>query len=225
MKLRFSIFDGFILANFPSGTTAGPIPVNTALPAISGTPANDQTLTASTGTWDNSPTSYSYQWLRGDTPTEIPGATGDTYAIDPDNDDNKPIRVRVIATNENGDSEPAISDPTTNVNLPVNTVQPTLSGANLSSPAYNDILSCSTGTWINASSLAYQWIAYDDPDGITQDTLSNSSGTANTANYQLDGSSSPDAFRYFRCLVTATGPSGLIVDAVSDNITGQVNFP
>ena len=47
------------------------------LPTISGTPQVGQTLTATKGTWTNSPTSFTYQWNRAGTP--IGGATAATY--------------------------------------------------------------------------------------------------------------------------------------------------
>ena len=45
-----------------TATVIAAIAVNSALPAITGVAQQGQTLTASTGTWSNSPTSYTYQW-------------------------------------------------------------------------------------------------------------------------------------------------------------------
>ncbi|MDQ3877515.1 MAG: LamG domain-containing protein, partial [Actinomycetota bacterium] len=46
----------------PASATAAPS--NTTAPTISGTPQVGSVLTASTGTWSGTPTSYSYQWRR-----------------------------------------------------------------------------------------------------------------------------------------------------------------
>lgn len=55
-------------------------PVNTVAPALSSSAAYvGQELTASNGTWSNSPSSYSYQWFWADTVTPISGATSASY--------------------------------------------------------------------------------------------------------------------------------------------------
>ena len=43
--------------------SAGSPPSNTALPAITGTAQQGQTLSASTGFWTGTPAAYAYQWL------------------------------------------------------------------------------------------------------------------------------------------------------------------
>jgi hypothetical protein len=90
----------------PTAAQANYAPVNTAAPAISGTPQVGQTLTASPGTWtsDTTPT-YAYQWQRcdaqGGTCAAISGATAQTYALT-SSDLDKTIRVVVTATNSSG---------------------------------------------------------------------------------------------------------------------------
>ncbi|MDX6504389.1 MAG: hypothetical protein QOE29_1514, partial [Gaiellaceae bacterium] len=82
-----------------------PAPVNTALPAISGSTSQGSMLTASTGTWNNAPTGYTYQWRRcdasGGTCGDILNATGTGY-LTTASDVGKTIRVVVTASNTGG---------------------------------------------------------------------------------------------------------------------------
>lgn len=98
-----------------AGATAPPTapPSNTTLPAITGSAVAGQTLTASTGVWTNSPTSYSYQWQSCRTTYTNVGTNSSTYTIG-SSDVGNTIDVTVTATNTTG-STPATSSPTTTV--------------------------------------------------------------------------------------------------------------
>jgi hypothetical protein len=137
-------------------------PANTAPPTISGTPAVGQTLTASNGSWSNSPSSYAYQWLRcnggGNSCTPVPGATQQTYKLT-QADAGHTMRVRVTATNADG-SGSAQSDKTATVAsgtssaAPKNTAPPTISGT----AKVGQTLTANPGSWSgNPSSYTYQW--------------------------------------------------------------------
>lgn len=54
------------------------LPVNSVLPAITGTKTQGQTLTCSSGTWSKTP-SYTYQWRRDG--VAIIGATASTRVL------------------------------------------------------------------------------------------------------------------------------------------------
>jgi hypothetical protein len=101
-------------------------PVNTALPTVSGVTRPGAVLTASAGTWLNSPTAYLIQWQRavgGDWVT-IPGAIGPNY-LAVAADAGAALRVVVTATNEDGSAivasapTPALTAP-----APVSTTPP-----------------------------------------------------------------------------------------------------
>jgi len=87
------------------GLTFGP-PGNTVVPAVSlTTPDQNVPETSTTGTWVNSPTSYSYQWERcnasGGECKEISGATSSTYTpVEADTEHT--LVVKVTAKNEAG---------------------------------------------------------------------------------------------------------------------------
>jgi hypothetical protein len=80
-------------------------PVNTVRPSISGDAVVGGTLTVDVGSWNGSPTSYSYQWLQcagaGAACTRVPGATGKSYGIRL-GDAYSSLRVDVTAKNADG---------------------------------------------------------------------------------------------------------------------------
>ncbi len=80
-----------------------PAPVEQSAPALTGGAVQGQTLTASTGSWSNTPTSYTYAWLRcaQEICRQIEGATGETYVLG-HADVGSTIAVRVTAHNAGG---------------------------------------------------------------------------------------------------------------------------
>jgi hypothetical protein len=96
------------------GTATTQAPASTSAPVVSGTAQSGQTLTASTGTWNGSPTAYAYEWRRCDASgtgcSAIAGATASSYAVG-DGDVGATLRVAVSASNAGG-STTATSAPT-----------------------------------------------------------------------------------------------------------------
>src|SRR4051794_35738516 len=141
-------------------------PANTSPPTISGTERVGETLTATSGSWDNSPTSFSYHWQRcnssGGSCGNISGATNQTYVLQK-GDQGHRMRVSVTARNSDGSAN-ATSSATGVIakgNAPQNTAPPSISGT----PKAGNTLTASTGSWSNGpTSYDYQWRRCD-PSG------------------------------------------------------------
>ncbi len=136
-------------------------PANTALPTISGTAQAGSSLSATTGSWSGTPPLvYAYQWQScnglGSGCTNISGATGSSYALQPADVGNT-VRVAVTATNSGATSPPAYSAVSGVVTAvaPSNTAPPVISGT----AQDGQTLSASTGSWSGTPpfSYAYQW--------------------------------------------------------------------
>ena len=125
-----------VMFSSSAGAATQVAPVNTTAPTIAGTAKVGQALTASDGTWTNTPTSYAYQWLRcnggGNSCVNVANGTQKTYTL-VGADAGRTIRVKVTATNADGaasaQSDPtAAVEPTTSAAAPKNTAAPTISG-------------------------------------------------------------------------------------------------
>ena len=83
------------------------VPANSVAPVASGLLTVGSTLSCTTGTWSNSPTSYAYTWLRGGTP--ISGATSASY-VTVSADGGTSVGCAVVATNASGNSASVASN-------------------------------------------------------------------------------------------------------------------
>jgi hypothetical protein len=105
---------------------AGPVPVNSSPPTITGSPVEGATLAENHGTWTGNPTAYVYQWLDctsvGQGCQPIAGAIAQTY-VPSANDVGDTIAVRETASNAAGAGAPATSAVTEPV-TPTVTVAP-----------------------------------------------------------------------------------------------------
>jgi hypothetical protein len=154
-------------------------PKNTVAPTVSGTPQVGQTLTATTGTWAGSPSSFTYQWQRCDAAgancADIPGATSQSYLLT-DSDAGSTIRVAVTARGATG-SATAESAPTAVVSplsAPTNTSPPTISGT----PQVGQLLTAGTGSWTgNPTSFSFQWQRCDSAGANCADIAGATGGT------------------------------------------------
>jgi hypothetical protein len=143
----------------PVGPVLGHAPVLQTAPSVTGTVQRTRTLTASTGTWNDGPSTYGYQWQRkpaGGSFSDIALATAQTY-VPVAGDLGADLRVVVTATNADGPSAPAPSDavgPVDDLHPPVNTIEPVITGT----PTNGHTLTAGTGSWNGSpTAYAYRW--------------------------------------------------------------------
>lgn len=222
IKLVFTVKNaiGSVLASAltqPVGGTAPPppaAPVNTALPTISGTPQDGQTVATSVGTWSGSPTAYTFQWSRCDSSggacTAVSGATTASYPVQTA-DVGDTLRVAVTASNATG-SASATSVATTLVAPappppPATTETLTFSGSlNPGNPSRSFTFTAGAGathaqlTFSKCSSLALSLSNGASTSGPSVVKLDSTLATAGSNTFQVSGG---------RCsfTLTVTAPS------------------
>ena len=201
-----------------TGTVASmPAPVNTALPAVSGSAVEGQTLSATTGSWEGSPSSYGYQWedcnTAGEACANVAKATSSTYKLT-STDVGHTLRVVVTATNTGGSTKAtsAATGTITPVPAPVNSALPLISGLAIE----GQTLSATTGSWSGSpTSYGYQWEDCNTAGESCANIVSAGSST-----YKL---ASTDVGHTLRVVVTATnaGGSGKASSAATAAVTPE----
>jgi hypothetical protein len=175
------------------------IPVNTAIPVVTGTIQRGFTVTAAVGTWAGIGNNYACQWQRsadGTTWTNIAAATASTYLVSQD-DEGSRLRVMVTATNPDG-TAPAPSAATIAIppSPPVATTAPSFTGI----AQRGNVLSGSQGAWSAVgNAYTYQW--QRSPDGITWTNITG----ATALTYTLQRADESDFVQF---TVSATNPDG-----------------
>ena len=179
-------------------------PHNTVRPQITGSPRVGSSVAASTGSWDDAPTSFTYAWLRCTTNntlatcSPIAGADQSSYALSVD-DDARYLRVVVTAMNPIGSvAQHSYPVKITRVR-PVNTVRPTLTGT----PRVGSVVTATSGEWANSpAGYAYAWQRCTTNNAFASCTPI---AGADQSTYTLTGA---DQTFWIRVLVTATNSGG-----------------
>ncbi|MGO9961445.1 MAG: hypothetical protein ACLP50_36640 [Solirubrobacteraceae bacterium] len=187
-------------ASAPTGAVTSGAPVNTRPPAIAGTPANGQNLSASPGAWTPASLPVTYQWQEAasasGTFTNI-AATTSTYTPIA-TDLGKYLQVVVSATDSYGTTSAtsAAVGPVTAGQAPVDSTLPAIAGT----PAKGQQLSASSGAWMPASPpVTYQWQEAASASG----TFTNIAATTSTYT-----PIATDLGKYLRVVVSATDSFG-----------------
>lgn len=189
-----------------SGTNVVIATGNLLLPVISGKPVVGEVLDTSDGVWNTSGVvTYTYQWYSGG--STISGATSSKFTVTSSEVATK-ITVIVTATTKNGSST-ATSAPTAIVYLTGNTALPVITGT----ARVGNLLSTTTGTWLNSPTISYNW--QRSVDGIA---WVNTGGNASTYTITND-----DAGNYLRVQVIGT-KSTSVVAAESANTLSVPNL-
>jgi hypothetical protein len=210
-----------------NGPISGLAPENTSKPAVTGTMAESQTLTATKGTWTADPTpSYSYQWVRcsgyyGGFESHvllgcstITGATATTYALTA-SDVGFYMGVDVTAVNSAGsamaESELDVSPAT------VAQVHPSVStAASVSGGAEpTKVLTASASFAGQGVGVTYQWTRCDTAAGANCVAISGATSQTYTV-------AVADLSKYLR--VTVTGSNGLGTVSTTSALTSQVQY-
>jgi hypothetical protein len=194
-----------------AGVLAPPPPANSAVPTLSGTASVGETLSCGEGAWENSPTSYEYQWLRGGAP--IAGAAISQYTLVAA-DAGEAIQCQVTAASTQGVtgavSAQDVVSPSLSMAPPTSTEVPVVRGFPFTP---GKTVECRPRSW-EAQPVSYEFqylrngVAIAGASGrLSSSEIETEFGEAGFA-YTL---TTADAGKAIQCEVTATNAGGSVV--------------
>ncbi len=212
------------------------IPGIITIPTITGDGYVGSTFTSTTGTWSNSPTGYTRQWLTSTTLTgsvsSISGATGTSFTTT-SAQDNRYLLIRVTATNASGTNQ-SESDRTfiTKYRAPTRTATAFLLTGTASTSGSLTVTAEGSTYWNNTTTVS--GVTYDISPGFPNDSTaavyeysweySDGTAAANSTNSSTYTFSSSDSGKQVRAKVIAknsAGDSNPAYSAYSDAVSAQ----
>ncbi len=177
-------------------------PANTELPQIQGTAQEGQTLTATNGEWEGTPTiTYTYQWQRcdssGNNCNPISGATEQHYTAVLADVGNT-LKVTVTAKNAAGETPATSASAEVLPAPPVNTKLPQIEGITQDGKT----LSATNGDWEGTPTITYTY-QWQGCDALGEGCLDISGASAST--YELTPA---DVGSTLKVIVTAKNAAG-----------------
>lgn len=157
---------------------AAAAPAERSQPTIEGILQQDKSVSAGPGIWANSPTSFTYQWVRCNGAqlacAAVSGQTASTYAIGAV-DIGSTLIVLVTATNVDGSltANSKVSGVISANVPPANTAAPVVSGT----AEVGSLVTTTTGAWTGGPGLTVQWQRCDKA-GKSCTAVAGATGTA-----------------------------------------------
>jgi subtilase family serine protease len=189
-----------------------PVPVNTALPTISGPTVQGQTVSATTGGWTNTPTGFGYQWYNctsstATSCTSVSGATGSSYVL--------PsgvlyVDVAVTASNAGGASTPALAVPY---------------GPTTAPPASFTLTASPTSQSVNRTKSASYTISVVGKNGFSGAVSFTASGlsTGITASFSPTSSTTATTLTLSSTSAASTGAHTITINGTSGGLSGSTS--
>jgi hypothetical protein len=165
----FTVYATNAIGNSSSSAASNSITTTVAAPtyssglSISGNAWVGQTLSAIGGSWTNSPTGYTYQWIRG--VSDISGATGSQYVVTA-TDLGNTLAVRVTASNAGGSNSATSSNTATVITVPG---APTIGTASSTQTTGAAVTFTAPGS--NGGSAITSYTAIASPGGASQSAV------------------------------------------------------